>query len=385
MIKAHGGKLINRIITDEKKEGLIEEAKKMPQLQVNDEVVEDLNNIGHGVFSPLEGFMLEEDVLSIIKNDRMANDLPWTIPITFDLPENTANKLKEGEDIALFNGDNELVGILHLEQIYHYDKKAVAQSAFQTLDMAHPGVQKVLSSNDILLGGKIDLLNTTIKEYSKYTYYPAQTREIFEKNNWKKIVGFQTRNVPHLGHEYVQKAALTLVDGLFINPIIGKKKVDDFLDDVILGSYDVLIEHYYRKDRAFMGILRTRMRYGGPKEAIFHAIMRKNFGCTHFIVGRDHAGVGKYYGPFDAHAIFEKFPDLEIQPICFRSFFQCTKCGGVVNDYTCPHEGTEHQKNISGSKIRQMIIDKQLDGLTEFMRPEVAKYLIEQENLFVKE
>ncbi|HUT80404.1 MAG TPA: sulfate adenylyltransferase [Candidatus Bathyarchaeia archaeon] len=384
MIPAHGGKLINKIVSENKRERILNEYKEMVSLEINDEVVEDVNNISYGVFSPLEGFMGEADVDSIIKNDRMVNDLPWTIPITFDVSKETAEKYKIGDEIALLNGDQEIIGVFQLEEKFPYKKKEIAQSVFQTLDNNHPGVAKVMNSNDTLLAGKIDLVNTIIKEFKEYTKYPAETREMFKQNGWKTVVGFQTRNVPHLGHEYVQKSALTLVDGLFVNPIIGKKKVDDFLDEVILGSYNVLMEHYYRKDKSMMAILRTRMRYGGPKEAIFHAIMRKNFGCSHFIVGRDHAGVGKYYGPFDAHKIFENFPDLEIQPICFSSFFICKKCTGVVNDNICPHEGTDHQINISGSKIRQMIIDKQLDGLNEYMRPEVAQYLIEQKELFVK-
>ncbi|NHJ33236.1 MAG: sulfate adenylyltransferase, partial [Asgard group archaeon] len=222
------------------------------------------------------------------------------------------------------------------------------------------------------------------KQYKENTFYPKETRKLFKEKKWKTVVGFQTRNVPHLGHEYVQKAALTLVDGLFVNPIIGKKKKDDFLDPVILGAYNILLNNYYPKEKATMGILRTRMRYGGPKEAIFHAIMRKNFGCSHFIVGRDHAGVGDYYGPFDAHSIFEEFDDLEIKPICFRSFYICEKCNGVVSDSVCPHDGSEYQKFISGKKIRAMIMNKEINNLSEYMRPEVAKYLIEQDELFVK-
>ena len=384
MISPHGNKLTNKILPDVRRSKIEAEFQDLQKLQVNNEVIEDLYNIAHGVFSPLEGFMVEEDVQSIIKNDRLANDLPWTMPITFDVTEETAKSYKAGDEVALTNGDGKVIAILHLEQIFDHNKKAVAESAFQTLDTAHPGVEKVLKSNDKLFAGKIDLVNTIIEDFEQYTFYPEQTRALFKENGWERVVGFQTRNVPHLGHEYVQKAALTLVDGLFINPIIGKKKVNDFIDPVILGAYEVLIDNYYRKDRSMMGILRTRMRYGGPKEAIFHSIMRKNFGCSHFIVGRDHAGVGNYYGPFDAHKIFDEFPDLGIEPICFRSFFKCDKCGGVVNDYTCPHDGTEYQKMIAGRKIRQMIVDKQLEGLTEFMRPEVAEYLLKQEELFVK-
>lgn len=384
MIDAHGGKLINRVVSEQKREKVLKEYKEMVQLTIDDEVAEDISNISRGVFSPIEGFMGENDVNSIIKNDRLTNDLPWTIPITFDVTEEVAKKYNTGDEIALINGEQEIIGILHLEEKFAYKKKEVAQSVFQTLDNEHPGVAKVMSSEDMLFAGKVELVNTDVKRFKDYTYYPAETRELFKKKGWKTVVGFQTRNVPHLGHEFVQKTALSIVDGLFVNPIIGKKKAGDFLDNVILGAYDVLREHYYREDKTMMGILRTRMRYGGPKEAVFHSIMRKNFGCSHFIVGRDHAGVGSYYGPFDAHVIFDKFPDLEIEPICFRSFFLCSKCGGVVNDNTCPHEGTEYQKFIAGKKIRQMIIDKQMDGLEEYMRPEVAQYLIDQKDLFVK-
>jgi sulfate adenylyltransferase len=353
----------------------------MQQLKISKEIIEDVNNISHGVFSPIEGFMGQDDVHSIISTDRLANDIPWTIPITLDVSPETANNYTEGDLIALVNG-SEVIGILQLEEKFPFNKKAVAQSVYQTLDLDHPGVAKTLNSGDVLLSGKVEAVNTVIQQYKEFTYYPQQTRELFKKNGWRTVVGFQTRNVPHLGHEYVQKTALTLVDGLFINPIIGKKKKDDFLDPVIIGAYQVLIDNYYRKDKAMMGILRTRMRYAGPKEAIFHSIMRKNFGCTHFIVGRDHAGVGEYYGPFDAHIIFKQFPDLEIEPICFRSFYLCDKCNGVVNDNTCPHDGTEYQKFISGRKIRNMIQSKELEGLTEYMRPEVAQYLIDQEKLF---
>ncbi|MEA2069833.1 MAG: sulfate adenylyltransferase, partial [Asgard group archaeon] len=242
----------------------------------------------------------------------------------------------------------------------------------------------IMNSNPIALGGTIKSLPTNVNKYKNVTFYPRETRKIFKERNWEKIVGFQTRNVPHLGHEYIQKTALTLVDGLFINPIIGKKKKNDFLDPVILGAYKVLMDNYYRRDKATLGILRTRMRYAGPKEAVFHAIMRKNFGCSHFIVGRDHAGVSDYYGPFDAHQIFERFPDLKIEPICFRSFFLCSKCGGVVNDNTCPHNGTKYQEFISGTKIRQLLRNKQKNELKSFMRQEVIDFLINQKELFVK-
>lgn len=384
MIKPHGGKLVNRVVSEETKAKYEAEYKEMPQLVLNDELIEDVQNIAQGVFSPLEGFMGEADVNAIIKNDRLANDLAWTMAITLDVSDESAAKYSEGDEIALVDAQNQLIGIMNLEEKFTHNKKAIAEKAFQTLDMEHPGVAKILNSKNTLLGGKIQAMPMPISDYQDYTFYPAQTRKIFEEKGWKTVVGFQTRNVPHLGHEYVQKAALTVVDGLFINPIIGKKKAGDFLDPVILGSYDMLFKHYYRPEHATMGILRTRMRYGGPKEAIFHAIMRKNFGCTHFIVGRDHAGVGDYYGPFDAHFIFDEFPDLGISPIKFRSFYICNKCGGVVNDKICPHDGTEFQKFIAGRRIRSALSNHNSDGITDFMRPEIIQYLLDQDALFVE-
>ena len=383
MVNPHGGKLINRVLSDKRREKIKNDFSKMPQLPINEEVVEDVNNIAYGVFSPIEGFMLQDDVLSIIKSDRLTSNLPWTVPIVLDVSNDIAKKFSVGDEIALTNG-NEVIAVLNLEQKYKYDKKSIAQSVFQTLDSNHPGVTKVMESNDTLLGGKIGLVNTIIKDFKEYTFYPQETRALFKEKGWKTVVGFQTRNVPHIGHEYLQKTALSLVDGLFINPIICKKKKDDFLDSIIIDTYNILINNYYKKDRTMLGILRTRMRYAGPKEAIFHSIMRKNFGCTHFIVGRDHAGVGNYYGPYDAQKIFEKFPDLEIEPIKFSSFYICKKCQGVCNDFICPHDGTEYQVNISGNKMRQMIVDKEFQNLTEYVRPEVAKYLISQKELFVK-
>ncbi|MHA1586876.1 MAG: sulfate adenylyltransferase, partial [Candidatus Heimdallarchaeota archaeon] len=234
MINPHGGKLIDRVVSEKKREKILGEYKELPQLKISNETIEDISNISHGVFSPLKGFMGEEDVESIIKNDRLANNLPWTIPITLDVSKKVADQYSEGEEIAVINGEQEIIAILHLEEKFPYKKKEVAESVFQTLDMEHPGVTNVMNSQDILLSGEVDLINTDIKQFKEYTFYPKETRKIFQEKNWKTVVGFQTRNVPHLGHEYVQKAALTLVDGLFVNPIIGKKKKDDFLDPVIL-------------------------------------------------------------------------------------------------------------------------------------------------------
>jgi sulfate adenylyltransferase len=383
MNRPHGGKLINRELSAKEKERAKNEYKEMPQLQISDEAVEDLHNIAYGVYSPLEGFLVKEEVESIVKNDRLPDDTPWTIPILLDARKEQIEEKKEGDEIALVN-NGDLHGILHLDEIYQIDKKALCRSIYQTDDSNHPGVCKTLGANPYYLGGSIDLVNGEVQKYSKYTLYPIETRVLFEQKNWKNIVGFQTRNVPHLGHEYLQKTALTFVDGLFINPIIGKKKTNDFLDNVILKAYETLLQHYYLKEKATMAILRTRMRYAGPKEAIFHAIVRKNFGCTHFIVGRDHAGVGNYYGRYDAQKIFDDFPDLDIEPVFFKSFYHCSKCGGIVSEGICPHTTGGYRTIISGSKIRKSLNEKKPENIKGLMRPEVIQVLLDQDDLFVK-
>ena len=267
-------------------------------------------------------------------------------------------------------------------RIYNYEKETLANKVYKTQKIEHPGVANVYNMKKQLMGGKISLLKNKKREYDEYHLTPKETRVLFKEKGWREIVAFQTRNPPHIGHEYVQKTALTFVDGLFINPIIGKKKVGDFKDDVILKSYETLMKHYYLKNRAVMSILRTSMKYAGPREAIHHAIMRKNFGCTHFIVGRDHAGVGKYYGPYDAHEIFNEFPDLRIIPVFFRSFSRCTKCGNVVNDKICPHDQKYHI-NFSGKKIREILKEGKIPP-EDMMRKEVSETILEFDHPFVE-
>jgi sulfate adenylyltransferase len=382
MISPHGGKLINRVLKGKEKEKALLKAKKLFKIKVDLELIRDIENIAKGVFSPLEGFLCEEDFYNVINHMRLSNDLPWTIPIVLDVPRQVANKLKEGQEISLINEKNEPVAIFHLEEKYTYNKEEYAKKVFQTIDLKHPGVAKIREMGEILLGGKIDLIKETSSPFDKYNLSPLETRVLFKEKGWKTIVGFQTRNTPHIGHEYVQKTALTFADGIFVNPVIGKKKKGDFKDEVILKSYDELIKHYYLKERAVMAILLTEMRYAGPKEAIFHAIIRKNFGCTHFIVGRDHAGVGNFYPPYAAQDIFSEFPDLGIVPLFFKSFYFCKKCNSVVNEKICPHPSSDHI-NFSGTKIREMIKKGKIPP-PELMRPEVARIIMSYKNPFVE-
>lgn len=375
-IQPHGGKLIDRTLTEQKRKKIQEQASEYQDVQVSNDLMKDIENIASGLFSPLEGFNCMDDYESILYNKRLSNGLPWTLPIVLD----TDNKnIKEGDEILLKN-DNNLVAIMQVEEIYGYEKRAYAEQVYGTNDAAHPGVAKTYSMNDTLLGGKISLINESETPYFKYAMKPRETRNLFKEKGWEKVVGFQTRNVAHLGHEYLQKSALTMVDGLFINPVIGKKKKGDFKDDVILESYEVLIDNYYPRDRVVLGIFQTEMRYAGPREAIFHAIVRKNYGCTHFIIGRDHAGVGSYYHPFAAQEIFKEFPDIGIEPMFFMSFFYCNKCGGISNDKVCPHSD---RVDFSGTKMRQMI-EAGKRPPADSMRPEVADVILKSGKPFVE-
>jgi len=380
--KPHGGKLVNRVLEGKAKQKALPEASRLPQITLSEEQVKEVVNIATGTFSPLEGFLGQRDYLSVLDQMRLADDLPWTIPIILDIREQEAGRLKEGDDAALVDEALQPVAILHLEEKYSYDRDELAEKVFGTLDRKHPGVAKVYRMGEVLLGGKVDLIEEPQLPFDRYHLKPVETRILFQEKGWRTVAGFQTRNVPHLGHEYVQKTALAFVDGLFINPVIGKKKSGDFRDEVILDSYATLIEHYYLKDSAVLAILPMEMRYAGPREAIFHAIVRKNFGCTHFIVGRDHAGVGDYYSPYAAQDIFEQFPDLGITPLFFKSFFYCRKCESITNDKTCPHDDSDHI-NFSGTKIRELLSQRQTPP-KELMRAEVAEIILSHDNLFVE-
>jgi len=372
----HGGKLINR-----KTKKQID-TKGLTQFEINTNLSEDIINIANGVFSPLEGFLVKNDFENVLNEKRLSNDTPWTIPIILDFNKEEINNIKEGDTLLLTNKETGLQALIDIDEIYNYDKGTLANKVYKTIKIEHPGVANVYNMKNQLMGGKISLLKKNKREYDEYNLTPKETRVLFKGKGWRDIVAFQTRNPPHIGHEYVQKTALTFVDGLFINPIIGKKKIGDFKDDVILKSYETLMKHYYLKDRAVMSILRTSMKYAGPREAIHHAIMRKNYGCTHFIVGRDHAGVGNYYGPYDAHEIFNEFPDLRIIPLFFRSFSQCKICGSIVNDKICPHDQNNHI-NFSGKKIREILKDGKIPP-EDMMRKEVAETILKYEHPFVE-
>ena len=374
MIQPHGGRLVDRVLKGKQKDEVLARAGRLPRLVIDSELVSDVENIATGVYSPLEGFLGEADFRSVLDSSRLSSDVAWTIPIVLDVDRKTADGLKIGDEVLLAAEDGRAVALLHLREKFGCDNGETAEKIFGTRDPAHPGVAKVLGMKEILLAGPVDLLEVTPTPFDRWKLTPKETRVLFEAKGWRTVVGFQTRNTPHIGHEYVQKAALTFTDGLFINPVIGRKKKGDFKDEVILASYEEAIRRYYIKERTVMAILQMEMRYAGPREAIHHAILRKNFGCTHIIIGRDHAGVGSYYPPFAAQDIFEDFPDLGIAPMFFRSFSWCRTCGAVVNEKICPHPPAEHIQ-FSGTKIRDLLVNGECPP-PELMRPEVADVIM---------
>lgn len=381
MIQPHGGTLINRELPKFEKERIIRELKEFKKLQVRPETIKVIKNISFGVFSPLEGFMSENNYRNVLEHMYLENNLAWPFPITLDASKEEIGNLKPDDKLILTNTEEIPIALMNIEDIYSYNKKEYAEKTYGTFNRKHPGVDSVFNYKEKLIGGEIFLINEPQAVFPSLDLKPIETRVLFKEKKWDRVVAFQTRNPPHLGHEYVQKAGLTYVDGLFINPVIGKKKVGDFLDEVIIKAYQVLIDEYYPKDRVVLSIFETEMRYAGPKEAIFHAIARKNYGCDHIIIGRDHAGVGNFYGPYDAHKIFDHFPDLGIEPIKFRSFSKCSKCNSVVNDKICPHP-PEMQNFFAGREIRAALQSGKPPD-PEVMRPEVASVILQYKNPFV--
>ena len=381
MIQPHGGTLINKQLPKIEKARILSQIDEFEKIQVNPQTVKVVKNISLGVFSPLEGFMNKNDYKYVLEHMYLENNLAWPIPIVLDITEEKAKSFNIDDRVLLIDSVENPIALMAVEDIYGYDKRESAEKVYGTLDRNHPGVDSVFNMKEKLVGGEIFLINEPKPVFPELDLKPIETRVLFKEKKWDRVVAFQTRNPPHIGHEYVQKAGLTYVDGLFINPVIGKKKTGDFLDDVIIKAYQVLIDEYYPKDRVVLSTFETEMRYAGPKEAIFHAIARKNYGCDHIIIGRDHAGVDNYYGPYDAHKIFDHFPDLGIEPIKFRSFSKCSKCDSVVNDKICPHP-PEMQNFFAGGEIRATLKSGKPPD-PEAMRPEVAEVILKYENPFV--
>jgi len=377
LIAPHGGELILNIADEAEGTGLAQEARGLPHITIGSRQLSDLEMLANGAYSPLSGFMTHDDYLGVVDTMHLTNGLPWSIPITLNVTTEQAGTLKEGQRVALVNEQGTLQAVMTITEKYGYDKQHEASKVYRTTEDAHPGVKIVYQQGDILLGGPVRVVTLQAQAFAQYRYTPTQSRQLFTERGWRRVVGFQTRNPVHRAHEYIQKCALETVDGLFLHPLVGDTKGDDIPADVRMRCYEVLLENYYPADRVVLGVLPAAMRYAGPREAIFHALMRKNYGCSHFIVGRDHAGVGSYYGTYDAHRIFAEFdPDkLGIMPMFFDHTFFCRVCDSMASSKTCPHS-SEHHVALSGTKVRDLLRSGQMPP-REFSRPEVAQVLIE--------
>ena len=377
LIAPHGGELVPNMASEVERVDLQERSRGLPEITVGSRQLADLEMLAIGTYSPLSGFMKRADYLGVVNNMHLENGLPWSVPITLSVTSEQAASLKEGSQVALTNEQGTLQAVMLLEEKYGYDKQHEASKVYRTTEEAHPGVKVVYQQGDVLLGGAVRVVALPNQAFAEYRFTPVQSRRQFTERGWKRVVGFQTRNPVHRAHEYIQKCALETVDGLYLHPLVGDTKGDDIPADVRMRCYEVLLEHYYPEDRVVLGVLPASMRYAGPREAVFHALMRKNYGCSHFIVGRDHAGVGNYYGTYDAHYIFAEFDPakLGIIPMFFDHTFYCRACDSMASSKTCPH-GTDQHVTLSGTKVRQMLQAGEIPP-REFSRPEVAKVLIE--------
>lgn len=378
LIEPHGQKLINRRLEGFERQDLFERAHALPRITLSQRNLADVECIATGIYSPLEGFVNEADYRSIVDNLRLSNGLAWSIPVTLQIAEKEAEKCRVNGEIALAHPNGDIVAVMKVESKFTPDQDHEAQQVYLTTEEAHPGVAAMRKEGPVYLGGPITVVNAIpYDQFLDYRLTPEQTRAAFAERGWKTVVAFQTRNPIHRAHEYITKTALEIVDGLFINPLVGMTKSDDIPADVRVKCYETIIEHYYPKERVQLGVFPAAMRYAGPREAIMHAIARQNYGCTHFIVGRDHAGVGDYYGTYDAQAIFEQFSsdELKIQPIKFEHAFYCKRTQGMATAKTSS-SAPEERIHLSGTKVRAMLRNGEKPP-AEFSRPEVAQILID--------
>ena len=378
LIEPHGKQLINRSLEGNERQDAFEQAHALPRITLSKRNIADLQCIATGIYSPLEGFVNETEYNLIVNDMRLSNGLAWSIPVTLQIPESEAEKCRLDSQIALAHPNGDILAVMTVESKFTPDQDHEAQKVYLTTEDAHPGVKAMKAEGSVYLGGPITLVNEIpYDNFQEYRLSPVQTRLEFANREWNTVVAFQTRNPIHRAHEYITKTALETVDGLFINPLVGMTKSDDIPADVRVKCYETIMHLYYPKERTLLGVFPAAMRYAGPREAIMHAIARQNYGCTHFIVGRDHAGVGDYYGTYDAQKMFSEFNsnELKIQPVKFEHAFYCTRTNGMATAKTSPST-KEERIHLSGTKVRAMLREGKKPP-AEFTRPEIAEILID--------
>ncbi|MBX2862716.1 MAG: sulfate adenylyltransferase [Leptolyngbyaceae cyanobacterium MAG.088] len=378
LIEPHGKQLVNRSLEGNERQDTFEKAHALPRITLSKRNIADLQCIATGIYSPLEGFVNEAEYNLIVNDMRLSSGLAWSIPVTLQIPESEAEKCRVDSQIALAHPNGEILAVMTVESKFTPDQDHEAQQVYLTTEDAHPGVTAMKAEGPVYLGGPISLVNDIpYDSFQQYRLSPVQTRLEFANREWNTVVAFQTRNPIHRAHEYITKTALETVDGLFINPLVGMTKSDDIPADVRVKCYETIMNLYYPKDRTLLGVFPAAMRYAGPREAIMHAIARQNYGCTHFIVGRDHAGVGDYYGTYDAQILFNEFnsDELKIRPVKFEHAFYCKLTGGMATAKTSP-SAKEDRIHLSGTKVRAMLREGKKPP-AEFTRPEIAEILID--------
>jgi sulfate adenylyltransferase len=376
LVRPHGGKLINRVLQGHEREQLLERAAQMPNVTLNSRQLSDVELIAIGAFSPLAGFMGRKDYENVVNNQRLENGLPWTIPVTLAITQEEVERVKTSSEVALVDDHGQAVAIMYVDELYRYNRDHEAQLVLKTNSDTHPGVRYLAGVGDQCLAGPISLLRRSDRgQFTNYLLDPKETRFLFEHRGWRTVVAFQTRNPVHRAHEYILKCALETVDGLLLHPLVGETRPEDVPAELRLQCYLALLDSALPASRVVLSLYPAAMRYAGPREAIFHAIARKNYGCSHFIVGRDHAGVGNFYGTYDAQRKFLEFEpgELGITPICFDATFFCKKCGAMASEKTCKH-GAEERLTLSGTKVRELLRAGE-DLPLEFTRPEIAEIL----------
>lgn len=383
MIPPHGNSLVDRFLSSERSAQLKTDFEDFPEIQLNQNLYYDFLNIASGAYSPLTGFLSQNDFLKVVNDMTLEGGEPWTLPIVLDVTAQKANEISPGDRVSISGPRGEKLGLLDVADIYRYNGEESAKKIFGTSDRDHPGVEMFLDKDPFFVGGKIKAFNDADEMDQNHFLKPIESRVLFNHKGWDTVVGFQTRNVPHRAHEYLQKSALEQTDGLFIQPKIGEKKEGDYANEAILSAYDTLVEDYYPEDTVVLAMFSSRMWYAGPREAVFDSIIRKNYGCTHFIIGRDHAGVGDYYGDFASQDIFGQVGEMGIEPLYYHYAFFCRECDSVVSEKICPH-GSEVRVEPSGTKLRSMLRDGEIPD-EKLMRPEVAEKVLQMDDVFVSD